>query len=762
MDTGSGVSVLAAHAFKKAHGDFTTLRKPTVTLKGFSGSNIECIGETTLPITIEGTTERALLRVVSHDGPSLLGRDLLNMFALPWKQLFAQRDAVNHICEEESVRKEFSKLFDNSTVGKMEGVQVRLHVNDEKLVFIKARDVPFAIREQYNQTLDKLEHEGIIRKVTHSNWASPTVPVTKLDGSIRMCGDYSGTINKCSPLEQHPIPTLDELLSKLSGGKRFTRLDLSQAYHQLELEPESREFTTISTHRGLYEYMRLPFGVNSAVSIFQRTIENLLADLPCCAVYIDDILVTEKTDKEHWVNLRNVLRRLEDAGMKLKPDKMEFMSEAVTYLGHRISENGVSPTDEQVKAIKNASRPNDVAELQSFIGSANYLRRFIPRFAQTMAPLYALLKQDSKWKWGPVEENAFDQIKDAMSSDTVLGHFSCSNDVGVQVDASGMGLGAVLFQPDQDEYLRPIAYASRVLTAAEKNYSQIEREALALVYGVQKFRQYLLGRPFILRTDHKPLISLFNPHKSVPMLTSTRLKKWRLVLAAYTYSLAFVPGKNNIFADYLSRKPALETPSKVEIVEEQVLQLVVERVVNAEAVSYETERDPVLSKVLHFTKCGWPLEVTTDLLPYYRKRLEFTLQSGVLVWDSRIVIPQSLQSILLKDLHSEHTGMVRMKRVARKYVWWPNIDQHIEETVRQCFLCQENATKPAQTHGTWSWPAGPWKRLHLDFAGPFLGEMFLVLVDSYSKFLDVVPMSAANSTNVIQMLRTYPRAHSDR
>ena len=333
------------------------------------------------------------------------------------------------------------------------------------------------------------------------------------------------------------------MLAKLSGGSKFTKLDLSQAYHQLKLSPDSRVFTTINTHRGLYEYTRLPFGVNSAVSIFQRTIENLFADLPGCVVYIDDILITGETDEEHMENLRRVLQRLEEAGMKLKPNKVELMSDTVTYLGHQISAKGVSPTDEKVRAIKTAVRPNDVSELQSFIGSANYLRKFIPHFADKMAPLYALLKLDSEWKWDSTEQMAFEQIREAMTSDITLGHYSCTRDVVLQVDASGKGLGAVMLQPDENDQVRPIAYASRVLTPPEKNYSQIEREALALVFGAEKFRQYLLGRSFILRTDHKPLLTLFNRHNAIPMLTSTRLKKWRLALSAYYYTMEFVPGK---------------------------------------------------------------------------------------------------------------------------------------------------------------------------------------------------------------------------
>eukprot|EP00117_Sycon_ciliatum_P015218 scpid18577/ scgid6200/ Retrotransposable element Tf2 155 kDa protein type 1 len=752
VDTGSGVTILTEKDFQQCNGDLNTLQKSTVILRGFSGAEIKCIGEFPVPVTINGKTESVTVRVVATEGPSLLGRDLLNVFTLPWKQMLAEK--VHRTLGTDQFQKEFPALFDHSTLGKMNGVQIHLHVDDGKPRFCKPRSVPFHIREQYEASLDKLERDGVIQKVTHSDWAAPTVPVRKPDGSIRVCGDYSVTINKCSKMDHHPLPTLDEMLTKLCGGERFTKLDLSQAYHQLELSPESRVYTTINTHRGLYEFTRLPFGVNSAVSIFQRTMENLLAGLPGCVVYIDDILVTGKTDEEHAQNLRRVLQRLEDAGMKLKHSKIEFMSDVVVYLGHKISARGVQPTDERIDALKSAKPPKDVAELQSFIGSANYLRRFIPHFAEQMAPLYTLLKRDTKWNWGPTEQQAFEQIRNAMSTDAMLSHFSMTKNVVLQVDASGFGLGAVLLQEDEDGFLRPVAYASRVLTAPEKNYSQIEREALALVFGANKFRQYLLGKSFTLRTDHKPLLSLFDPHNAVPTLTSTRLKKWRLVLSAYDYRLEFVKGKENIFADYLSRKPTMNVPSVEESVTEEILHFETENILTADTVATETRKDPTLTQVMQYVKFGWPVNVDTKLQPYYSRRFELTVQNGVLIWDSRVVIPNSLQHLLLQDLHSEHTGIVRMKRMARQYVWWPGLDSHIENTVKLCRLCQENAKKPAKDHGSWSWPAGPWKRLHLDFAGPFLGTMFLVLVDSYSKYIDVVPMKSATTQGVITMLRS--------
>ena len=362
-----------------------------------------------------------------QNGSSLQGRYLLNEFILPWNEIFPV--PVNKVDHTSNLATEFPSLFDNTELGKPNSAQVKINVDFTNPVFMKARTVPFSIQDQYETTLDKLEREGVIRKVEHADWASPTVPVRKLDGSIRICADYSSTLNKASKLEHYPLPTIEEMTTKLAGGQKFTKLDLSQAYHQLELSPESRPYMTINTHRGLYEYLCLLFGVNSAVSIFQRTIEIILADLPECVVYIDDILVTGKGDAEHMLNLRRALQRLQDSGLKLKHEKCEWMQDQVTYLGHTISARGIAPGNEKVNDLKMAKAPTNVSELQSFSGSANYLCKFIPNFAQKMSPLYSLLKHDCLWQWGDREESAFSGIKSALTSHDILAHYSLSKEL---------------------------------------------------------------------------------------------------------------------------------------------------------------------------------------------------------------------------------------------------------------------------------------------------------------------------------------------
>ena len=630
IDTGSSVTILNTKDFASLGLSVQSLNPSTAVLKTYTSDTIKCLGEKSIEVQIGDQKDNIVIRVVETKGPSLLGRDIMMKFKLPWKNIFNVS-----ISERDQIIQKFADLFDVSVVGKLKDIQVQMREHDHKPIFFKLRPVPFSILGQYEKALDKLEAEGIIEKVDYLDGASPTVPVLKTSGDLRICGDYSVTINKCSDLEQYPIPTFEELLHKLKSGVKYTKLDLSQAYHQLELAPESRKYTTINTTKGLYQYNRLTFGINSAVSIFQRTMENVLQALPGCCIFVDDILVTGENEEKHKENLYRVLSKLQDYGLKLKKDKFYYMMDEITYLGYTISRNGISPTQEKAEALKQAKPPTNVSELQSFIGMANLLRRFVPDFAKVMSPLYELLCKKTVWCWGKSQTEAFEKIKDLLCSETVLKHYNEKEKLVMKCDASSVGIGAVLLQPAQSGDLQPVAYASRILNSAECNYSQIERESLAIIFGVTKFRQYLLGRHFELFTDHKPLVTLLGEHNGVPQLVSAHIKCWALTLAAYNYTIAYIAGKENVCADFLSRKLIEGEPTSAETVTSNVLFVDTDNIVKAQTVRSETRKDPVLYRVLQFTKNGWPSEVDSELLPFYRKRLELSNDDDVLLWDTR-------------------------------------------------------------------------------------------------------------------------------
>ena len=293
----------------------------------------------------------------------------------------------------------------------------------------------------------------------------------------------------------------------------------------------------INTHRGLYWYKRLPFGVASAPSIFQCTIKSILQGIPHVTVYIDDILITGTTQEEHLHNLEEVLGRLEKANIRLKLCKCAFFLPSVHYLGHRISAQGFQPLTDRVKAIQDAPAPRNVSQLKSFLGSLNYYSKFLPNLSSTLAPLYRLLHKSARWNWGTEQQAAFNHAKHSLSSDSLLVHYDPSKELILACDASPYGVGAVLSHKLENGIEKPIAFASRSLAPAEKKYSQLDKEALAIIFGVKRFYQYLYGRQFTILSDHQPLQHIFGEHKATPTLTSAQIQRWALTLAAYHYHI---------------------------------------------------------------------------------------------------------------------------------------------------------------------------------------------------------------------------------
>ena len=395
-------------------------------------------------------------------------------------------------------------------------------------VFLLDRVVPLAKKDKIDTVLDNLEQEGIVTKVNHSEWAAPIVTPLKKDGSVRVCGDFKVTVNPQLEIEQYPLPRIDEIFANLAGGKEFSLIDLRQAYLQMEVDEDSQKYLTINTHRGLYRYKRLVYGVASAPAIWQRAMDQVLQGLPMVQCYLDDIIITGHDFQDHLKNLSNVLRRLQQYKLKVNLSKCEFFKKEVLYLGHKIDATGLHKTDDKVKAIIDAPLPQDVGQLRSFLGLVQYYHKFLPDLASVLHPLHQLLASNTKWHWCEKHTAAVKKVKDAVASETVLVHFDPTLPVHLACDASPYGIGAVLSHVTKDGSDRPIAFASRSLSPAEKNYAQMEREALAIIFGVKKFNQYLEGRKFTLVTDNQPLLAIFHPHTRAQRLHWPLAQRYKL------------------------------------------------------------------------------------------------------------------------------------------------------------------------------------------------------------------------------------------
>ncbi|XP_047522868.1 uncharacterized protein K02A2.6-like [Pieris napi] len=341
-------------------------------------------------------------------------------------------------------------------------------------------------------------------------------------------------------IDRYPVPRIDELFSDLSGNKYFTKIDLSQAYNQLELDSESKAYTVINTHKGLFKYNRLVYGLASSPGIFQKFMANLFKDIPDVITFYDDILLKSRNFKSHLETIEKVFSILQNNGLKIKKNKCNFLASEVKYLGYIIDKDGIRVDPDKVKAIVGMVYPKNVSELKSFLGMVNFYGKFIKNLSTHLAPLYELLKAGKQFIWSKESSLAFNKVKKLLCSAEVLVHFDISAESIVTCDASSYGVGCVLASRARNGSERVVAYASRSLTPAERHYSQIHKEALAIIFAVDKFHQYLYGRKFTLKTDHKPLVSIFGPNSAVPCTAASRLQRWAIKLSAYDFNIEHI------------------------------------------------------------------------------------------------------------------------------------------------------------------------------------------------------------------------------
>ena len=676
LDTGAAVSVISSATKAKL---FPQLKpeSTSVILATYTGEKISVLGQIMVNVKYGKQHKQLPLYVVKGDGPSLLGRNWLTEINLNWKSLKLMSITGTQATPEPqmSYEKQMEALLQThkavfqEELGEINTFEATLQLKPTATPkFCKARQVPFALQTAVERELDRLEDEGILQRVAYSQWEAPIVSVPKPEGAIRICGDYKVTINPQLEVDQYPLPKPDTIFSTLSEGNWFSEIDLTHAYQQLKLSPTSQELVTINTHRGLYQYTRLPFGVASAPAIFQKVMDTVLQGLPKVICYLDDILISANTPEEHLDNVKQVLQRLEQYGIRARKTKCAFMCTAVEYLGHRIDSKGLHTLESKVTAVVDAPHPRDVQELRSFLGLVHYYGKFLQNLSTLLHPLNQLLKQGSKWHWSKECDKAFTKAKQCLVMAPVLAHYNPNLPIRLAADASAYGIGAVISHVFPDGTERPVAFASRTLTATERNYAQIQKEALSLIYAVQKFHQYLYGRSFVLVTDHKPLTTILGHKAGIPSLAAARLQRWALILSAYSYTIEFRPTKQHANADGLSRLPlGTRRDAALDCINTFMIGQIQAMPVTAEQVQATTRRDPVLSQVFRYVQDGWPATVNDKYKPFYKRKDELSIEAGCLLWGNRVIVPEKFQLILIEELHRDHPGASRMKSVARSY-----------------------------------------------------------------------------------------------
>ena len=628
-------------------------------------------------------------------------------------------------------------------IGKHKYRQVRLHINKDVPPVVQAqRRIPFAHREKLETLLEELEEADVIERVEGpTDWVSNIVITPKTDPSkIRMNVDMT-TANHAIKRTRHVIPTLEELRYKLNGAGHFSKLDMNHGYNQFEIEPECRYVTVFYTHQGLRQFKRLTFGTNAAAEVFHNEMANTLNDILQVENIYDDIIVFGKTQREHDLALIEALQRFRDCGLTLGLPKCQFNATSVKFFGVVFSKEGMSPDPAKLEALEALTAPTTVTEVRSLLGMTNFCSTFIPDYANITAPLRLLTCKGHEFNWSEECQTAFDTLIEHLKKQTIMAYFDPTKDTKLTVDGSRKdGLGAILSQKDPvDGTFKPIRFDSRATTKAEKNYSQIEIESLALLFGTLKNHMYLYGLPsYIASTDHRPLLPLYQQAKpEIP----ARVQRHKLQMQGYNYDLIFEPGSENP-SDYMSRHPAENHSTigetSINLVSNAIMRQGSPDAVSTDEIVQAMQADQQLQRVKEFILQGYIPPRAPDVAPYKSIFQELSIDdSGIILRGERIVVPEALRSRIVRMAHEGHQGIVKTKQLVRSTMWFPGIDKAVEEAVAYCNPCQAATdTKKREPMKPSTLPSQPWQKINADLFGPIEGgnEHIIVVQDTYSRY----------------------------
>ena len=584
----------------------------------------------------EGFEERTTRRVSTED-PDIRKRwlaDLLNEqdMALDESQrkllVSTLTDMHEAFCLQEGER------------GETELVQFHINTGDAEPKRQPPRRVPFAVRGEINEQLAKMQAQGVIHPST-SPWASPVVLVRKKDGTLRFCVDYRA-LNAVTKPDVFPIPRIDDLLDQLGQCTIFSTLDLAAGYWQIKVHPDSQEKTAFTTHQGLYEFSVMPFGLRNAPATFQRTMQEVLRGLnpekgpDFVSVYIDDVLIFSRNLEEHVKHIQQVVQRVADCGLKLKPNKCHFARRQVEFLGHVVTAEGLKPNAARVEAVSSYPVPANIKEVRQFLGLASYYRRFVPCFAKIAAPLHHLLVKGKTFNWTPECQQVFEDLKGKLVNSPVLAFPDFDRSFVLETDASIRGLGAVLSQKQSDGKFHPVAYASCSLSKTEERYSITDLETLAVVWAISHFQYYLYGHDVTVRTDHQAVKAILGS----PNASGKHACWWSKVYSSglRTIDITYRPGKENTNADALSRQPCQPSPEdntashfvQVASILEEVEDAMMQPTPPPSDFSDEQWKDAVLGAVIDYLTAGTMPPDNAETRRLITRSSELTLVEGVL------------------------------------------------------------------------------------------------------------------------------------
>ena len=620
-------------------------------------------------------------------------------------------------------------------------------------VIMPSRRTPISLRPKLKVELGRLASLGVIVPVEEPTpWVSQLVIASKKNGDIRICLDPK-ELNKALLREHYTLPILEDTLHELGQSRVFSKADLCSGYWHVVLDEPSSLLTTFQTCFGRYRWLRLPFGLSVSSEIFQKRILECLADLDGVVCIADDIIIHGKTLEEHDRNFEAFLKRCREQNIVLNKDKVVLRTDTITFMGHLITKDGLQSDPEKMKAISTFPVPQKIEELRRFLGMVNYVSKFLPHVTDILHPLYNLLKKDVKWTWSENQHNAFETVKDMIVNSPVLSYYDPVKELTLENDASEYGLGTALMQEG-----KPIAFASRALSSAERNYAQIEKEMLAILYGLNKFHHFTFGRSVRVVTDHKPLVSIVKkPLSSAPK----RLQAMLLRAQEYNFEIEYKSGKDIPVADALSRAPTSVSVSE-EVVAVNNLSFTPLKPSRLDEIRVSTNADNTLKLLKNTIMEGWPENkflLPTPLTPYYNYRDELTVQDGIILRGERVVIPTSMRFEMKQKVHAGHSGINSCLRRARELIYWPGISAEIRQYVESCDVCSSYSIRqPEEPLFMHEVPSRPWEKIGTDIF-TLSGRHYLITVDYFSQFFEIDHLPEITSEVVITKLKHHFARH---